>query len=260
LIAVFFTLPGWWPITYLDPNREAIKMTMTAPVTNGMRTPDAGLIDAAHAAGIPVISRLDAIDPTAAQAVPADLGVVGVRWHDGFLIVAWPSIPTPAEVARVQQRVGTPIVPAIAPGIHDALAALATKNAPNRPRIERILDAALAKRASDIHLAVGVPPMLRLGAELAPIPDFPPLTLEEMRAMCAYVAGNVLDDFDGDYDGGTNYGGSRFRVNIAQQRGTPTIVMRTIPLQVPRFETLGLPPIVQTLADIRPCLWPNRFG
>ena len=73
--------------------------------------------------------------------------MVGVRWHDGFLIVAWPTIPTPAEVARVQQRVGTPIVPAIAPGIHEALAELAKQTAPNRPRIERILDFALAKRS-----------------------------------------------------------------------------------------------------------------
>jgi twitching motility protein PilT len=250
LTAILFTHTCARPINCLHPKREAIKMTMTAPPTNAMRAPDAGLIDAAHAAGIPVISRLDMIDQTAAQAVPADLGVVGVRWHDGFLIVAWPTIPTPAEVARVQQRVGTPIVPAIAPGIHEALAALAKQTAPNRPRIERILDYALSKRSSDIHLAVGVPPMVRMGADLAVIPDFPPLNLEEMKAMCAYVAGNVLENFDGDYDGGTNYGGSRFRVNIAMQRGTPTIVMRTIPLNVPKFETLGLPPIVQTLSDI----------
>ena len=39
-------------------------------------------------------------------------------------------------------------------------------------------------------------------------------------------------------------------MNIALQRGTPTIVMRAIPLQVPKFETLGLPAIVQTFSDI----------
>jgi twitching motility protein PilT len=225
-------------------------MTMTAHTQAGPRTTDAALVDAAHAAGIPVITKLDSLDPTAVQAVPADLGVVGVRWHDGFLIVAWPGIPTPAEVARVQQRVGTPIVPAVAPGIHDALAAMAQANAVNRPRVEKILDVALSKKASDIHLAVGVPPMLRLGSELAPIPGFPPITLDEMRAMCEYVAGDVLTNFNGDYDGGCNYGGSRFRVNLSMQRGTPTIVMRAIPLQVPRFETLKLPPVIQTLADI----------
>ncbi len=223
-------------------------MTMTAP-QNGLRQADAALVDAAHAAGIPVISRIDLIEPSAAQAVPADLGVVGVRWHDGFLVVAWPTIPTPAEVARVQQRVGTPIVPAVAPGIHEAMAEIARKNNPNRPPIERVLDIALQKKVSDIHLAVGVPPMLRTGADLTPIPEFPPVTVEEMESMCRYVAGNVLDNFDGDYDGGTNYGGSRFRVNISMQRGTPTIVMRTIPLQVPRFETLGLPPVVQSFSE-----------
>jgi twitching motility protein PilT len=225
-------------------------MTIAAPTQHAIRTPDAALIDAAHAAGIPVITRLDALDPTAAQAVPADLGVVGVRWHDGFLIVAWPGIPTPAEVSRVQQRVGTPIVPAVAPGIHDALAELAKRNATPRPRIEKVLDVALAKRASDIHLAVGVPPMLRMGSDLATIPDFPPVSLDEMHDMCMYVAGPVLTNFNGDYDGGCNYGGSRFRVNVSMQRGTPTIVMRAIPLQVPKFETLGLPKTIQGLSDI----------
>ena len=225
-------------------------MTMAPATTNGFSARDAALVDAAHAAGIPVITRLDNLDLTAAQAVPADLGVVGVRWHDGFLIVAWPGIPTPAEVARVQQRVGTPIVPAIAPGIHEALAELSKRNNVSRPRVEKILDVALAKRASDIHLSVGVPPMLRMGSDLAPIPDFPPVTLDEMREMCEYVAGPVLTNFNGDYDGGCNYGGSRFRVNVSMQRGTPTIVMRAIPLQVPKFETLGLPKVIQGLADI----------
>jgi hypothetical protein len=131
------------------------------------------LIDAAHAAGIPVISRIDLIDPNAARVVPADLGVVGIRWHEGFLIVAWPSIPSPAEVTRVQARVGVPIVPAIAPGIHDALRLAASQISSDRPPIERVLDAALGKRASDIHLTVGVPPMIRAGHELIPLPMGP---------------------------------------------------------------------------------------
>jgi twitching motility protein PilT len=196
-----------------------------------------------------VITRLDLIDPTAARVVPVDLGVVGVRWHDGFLIVAWPNIPTPADVARVQQRVGTPIVPAVAPGILEALRQSAVVHHTASPPIERILDAALAKRASDVHLVAGVPPMLRIGHELTPIPEWGPLTLEDLQAMCEYVAGDVLKDFNGDYDGATAYGGSRFRVNISLQRTTPTIVMRTIPLQVPKFETLGLPGVVSSFAD-----------
>jgi twitching motility protein PilT len=211
--------------------------------------PDTSLIDAAHAAGIPVISRIDLIDPNAARVVPADLGVVGIRWHEGFLIVAWPTIPSPAEVTRVQARVGVPIVPAIAPGIHDALRQAASQISSDRPPIERVLDAALSKKASDIHLTVGVPPMIRVGHELTPLTDWGPLSREDLEAMVAYVAGDILKDFNGDYDGATAYGGSRFRVNVSLQRSSPAIVMRTIPLKVPPFESLKLPPTLATFSE-----------
>jgi twitching motility protein PilT len=211
--------------------------------------PDPALVDAAHAAGIPVISRLDLIDPAAIRIVPLELGVVGIRWHDGFLIVAWPAIPTPAEVARVQQRVGCPIVPSVAPGILEVLREVGADDDDRRLPIEKLLDLAVSKRASDIHLTVGVPPMLRIGHELAPVAEFGTISMDQMREMCEYVAGNVLDTYDGDYDGSTAYGGSRFRVNITQQRNSPTIVMRTIPLQVPPFESLGLPPVVKQFGE-----------
>ena len=209
-------------------------------------TADPALVDAAHAAGIPVITRLDLLDPGAARAVPADLGVVGVRWHEGFLVVAWPHLPTPADVARVQARIGTPIVPAVAPGIHGLLADQAAIDAvAARQPIERVLHTALAKRASDVHLVVGVPPMLRIGQELTPLPSWGPLTTDDVEEMCEFLAGDVLKrNFDGDYDGSTTYGSYRFRVNIARQRETPSITLRIIPLRVPPFESLGLPPAV----------------
>jgi twitching motility protein PilT len=211
--------------------------------------PDQAMVDAAHAAGIPVISRLDLLDPSAARVVPADLGVVGVRWHDGFLVVAWPHLPSPADVARVEAKIGTPIVAAVAPGIHEALRAASAASETPGPPIERILQQALAKRASDIHLAVGSPPMVRVGRDLVAIESWTALTATDLEAMCRYVAGDVLDDFCGDYDGAATYGSVRFRVNITRQRTTPSIVLRIIPLRVPAFETLGLPPVVATFSD-----------
>ena len=226
-------------------------MSLLSDPPTSTLTADAALVDAAHAAGIPVITRLDLLDPGAARAVPAELGVVGVRWHDGFLIVAWPHLPTPAEVARVQSRIGTPIVPAVAPGIHEALAAHAAASITHSaPPIERIFHLALAHRASDIHLAVGVPPTIRIGSELTPLEGWGPLTVDDLRLMVEYVAGDILDNgFEGDYDGAATYGSYRFRVNIARQRDTPSITMRVIPLRVPAFEQLGLPPTVANLAD-----------
>ena len=211
---------------------------------------DAALVDAAHASGIPVITRLDLLEPAAARAVPDGLGVVGVRWHEGYLVVAWPHLPTPAEVARVQGLIGTPIVPAVAPGILDALAARAADTRRDAPPIERVLQLALARRASDVHLAVGVPPMIRVGQDLQAIDGWGPLSREDLTDMCRYVAGDVVDrGFDGDFDGACTYGSYRFRVNIARQRETPSITLRVIPLRVPPFEQLGLPATVASFAD-----------
>ena len=213
-------------------------------------TADPALVDAAHATGIPVITRLDLLEPAAARAVPEGMGVVGVRWHEGYLVVAWPYLPTPAEVSRVQGLIGTPIVPAVAPGILEALAQRAQDTATDAPPIERILHFALAKRASDIHLAVGVPPMIRVGRELTAAEGWGPLNRDDLADMCRYVAGDVLErDFHGDYDGACTYGSYRFRVNIARQRETPSITLRVIPLRVPAFEQLGLPATVASMAD-----------
>jgi twitching motility protein PilT len=211
---------------------------------------DPALVDAAHATGIPVITRLDLLEPAAARAVPDGAGVVGVRWHEGYLVVAWPYLPTPAEVARVQAMIGTPIVPAVAPGIVEALAERAGDHAHDSPPIERVLHVALARRASDVHLAVGVPPMIRVGRELFPIEGWGPLNRADLEAMCEYVAGDVLQrDFTGDFDGACTYGSHRFRVNVARQRETPSITLRVIPLRVPPFEQLGLPPVIAGFAD-----------
>ena len=67
--------------------------------------------------------------------------------------------------------------------------------------------------------------------------------------MVAYVAGDILKDFSGDYDGATCYGGYALRVNVSLQRSSPAIVMRTIPLKVPPFESLLLPPMIATFAE-----------
>jgi twitching motility protein PilT len=225
-------------------------MSMLHDQPGQLLSADAALIDAAHATGIPVISRLDLLEPGAARAVPDGLGVVGVRWHEGYLVVAWPHLPTPAEVARVQGLIGTPIVPAVAPGILDALAQRARDTTTDATPIERILHVALSRRASDIHLAVGVPPMMRIGAELSPIEGWGPLNRDDLAEMCRYVAGDVLaDGFSGDHDGACTYGSYRFRVNIARQRETPSITLRVIPLRVPAFEQLGLPPALAAFAD-----------
>jgi twitching motility protein PilT len=110
----------------------------------------------------------------------------------------------------------------------------------------------MAQGCSDIHLAVGVPPMLRLRGELMPI-KFRNLSAAELESYVKEILTpgqqrtfNVGHDLDFSYVSGE---GGRFRVNIFNKDGGPGAVFRFIPAEVPTIESLGLPPIVRQLCD-----------
>src|SRR5690606_24601540 len=148
-----------------------------APSTGEGPTPRDLVLDAARAAGIPVIERHDIhLEPAAVRAVPVDAPGVGIAFHDGFVVVAFAEVPTPAQVDDVAHAVGAPIMVAVAP--RDVLDHLRDQAVHARtleiPLIEKILDTALRHQSSDIHLSVGSPPLARVGGHLAPLDEFPP--------------------------------------------------------------------------------------
>ena len=110
----------------------------------------------------------------------------------------------------------------------------------------------MTQGCSDIHLAVGVPPMLRLRGELLPI-KFRDLSAPELEA---YVNEILLPaqqevfrqghDQDFSYVSGE---GGRFRVNIFRKDTGPGAVFRYVPGEVPTLESLGLPPVFRRLCD-----------
>lgn len=121
--------------------------------------------------------------------------------------------------------------------------------------IEELLQKAVALRASDLHLTVAAPPMLRVSGELQPLEGYESLNVAALEA----VVGALLDDghrrrYDetGDVDFSFGLGGvGRFRVNAFRQRGSPAVCIRTIPDRVPPWETLGLPDILLELCQLR---------
>jgi twitching motility protein PilT len=119
--------------------------------------------------------------------------------------------------------------------------------------IKTILAWAIKNQASDVHINVGMPPVLRKDTELIDM-DEPPVTEEEARAMVlAMVGADKLKKFDEnrDLDFSTEIaGGDRFRVNAHFQRGTIAISFRVIPNQVHTIDDLHLPPIVKELTDL----------
>jgi twitching motility protein PilT len=119
-------------------------------------------------------------------------------------------------------------------------------------RIDAFLKLGMQQGCSDVHLAVGVPPMLRMHGDLLPI-KFRDLRVAELEGYVAEIltrsqsehfnAGNDLDFSYVSADGG------RFRVNVYRKDSGVGATFRAIPSEVPSLEKLALPPIVTKLCD-----------
>ncbi len=119
--------------------------------------------------------------------------------------------------------------------------------------IKDILALAIENRASDVHINVGMPPVLRRDTDLIDM-DAPPVTDQDARAMVlAMVGPEKMKKFEEhrDLDFSTEItGGHRFRVNAHFQRDTVAISFRVIPNQVHNIDDLHLPGIVKELTDL----------
>ena len=121
--------------------------------------------------------------------------------------------------------------------------------------LNAILRIAVELGASDIHLKVDQPPMLRTDGAIAPFPDCPALNEQNLLAALeavTRVTPERLRQFHetGDLDlAYTAEGLPRFRVNVFRQRGAISFALRVIPKEVPSFEKLSLPPGVARLAN-----------
>ena len=107
-----------------------------------------------------------------------------------------------------------------------------------------LLDLAVAEGASDLHLAVGLPPVMRIHGSLAPL-DADPLTPEDtdrlMRSFTPEQHVRSLEEHGGS-DFGFGFGElARFRVSIFRQKGHVGIVLRQIPTKMLTLEDIGLP-------------------
>jgi twitching motility protein PilT len=122
-------------------------------------------------------------------------------------------------------------------------------------KIDDLLRVATGHRASDLHLKVGAFPVMRIGGELHPIADAPRLKQEDTLDMAfAMMSNRQKQRFKEASEVDIGYGVSglgRFRANIFQQRGTVSIVLRVIPDQTKGAAELGLPPVIERIAEER---------
>ena len=121
--------------------------------------------------------------------------------------------------------------------------------------LHKILSVAVARGASDVHLKVGRPPIVRYDGRLEPLRGFADLRSEELETVVNEVGASSrsrLSMFERTGELDTAYqphGLPRFRVNAFRQRGEVSLAFRVIPRQVPDFKSLRLPPGVQKLAE-----------
>lgn len=120
-------------------------------------------------------------------------------------------------------------------------------------RLDAFLQLGCAQGCSDIHLAMGVPPMLRMHGDLLPV-KYRDLDVDELTGLlCEIVTESQWEAFQSGNDLDFAYapaGIGRFRVNLFRKTQGIGATFRVIPAQVPVLESLGLPPIVQRLTQV----------
>ncbi len=118
--------------------------------------------------------------------------------------------------------------------------------------IQELLKTMIEMDGSDLHIAAGSSPRIRVDGKLAPI-DGPVLTSVDTKSLCYTILTDVQkhkfeEENELDFSFGLK-GLSRFRGNLFVQRGTVAGVFRSIPFKIMSFGELGLPPVVEDLAN-----------
>ncbi len=118
--------------------------------------------------------------------------------------------------------------------------------------LQELLKLAVQRQASDLHLKVGVTPVLRIDHTLVHLQEYPRLSRADLDAIVALVTTEgQRQQFAERHELDLGYGVQglgRFRANLFQQRGTIGIAFRVIPLQIQTIDGLNLPPVIGKLA------------
>ncbi len=148
------------------------------------------------------------------------------------------------------------------PEIDENQPAVTTKAKPSRAKkterkpvenvhIEELLELVVENNASDLHLAVGLPPVLRIDGHLKQT-RYESLTAGvSQRMIYDILSDDQIQRFETNLELDCSYAMrqiARFRVNVFRERGNVASALRLIPAEVPTIQELGLPPVVEELA------------
>ncbi|MCK4506074.1 MAG: type IV pilus twitching motility protein PilT [Candidatus Aegiribacteria sp.] len=120
--------------------------------------------------------------------------------------------------------------------------------------IKTLLKEMMERRATDLHLTVGTPPVVRVDGELDRM-EYDPLTAQDTQNLVYSLLKDEQKkrfELEKELDFAFGIKGlSRFRANVFLQRGCVACAIRSIPHEILGFEELGLPPVVSVLAEKR---------
>jgi twitching motility protein PilT len=122
-----------------------------------------------------------------------------------------------------------------------------------QPKIEMLLEEVVKRDASDLHLQVGLPPMIRVDGSLSPVQNMPTLNEDMMEALVF----SILDEDqkqillrDKEFDFSFAFGDlGRFRVNAFHERGNVAAALRLIPSEIRTLDQLGMPAVLSKFTE-----------
>jgi len=115
------------------------------------------------------------------------------------------------------------------------------------PTMQKLLDLAIERKASDLHLTVGVPPTIRIDGQLIPVPGEPALGEQDVTKLIqSFMTPEQIERLKirKELDFSFGYKDTRFRTNSYFQKGNLAASLRLIPKLIKNAQELGLPPIL----------------
>jgi twitching motility protein PilT len=167
-----------------------------------------------------------------------------------------PDHPFSVRCPRCQATLDFPGRAVMMPGAGADVAALPSSTLREAPRgaMDALLCTLVDRKASDLHVAVGSPPIIRHDGEIRPLPDMAPLTGDETRQLLLSIApARNREEFERRHDTDFAYevpGVARFRCNLFLDRLGMGGVFRVIPHTILTAEDMGLAPEILELCRL----------
>jgi len=217
------------------------------------------------------------IHTDAPETLSADLArqyvAVPVDFEGQKLVVAFAEPPTDAALAAVGKATSFEVIPAVADRgeLMRAIAmiyraddveeselashlSVGEEPLEDELHINDLLDLVIQWGGSDLHLASGSPPVIRVHGDLRPVTELPIFNGSQIRQMVfSILTQKQRERFENELELDMSYalpGRGRFRVNVFIQRDSVGCVMRAIPYEIVDFERLGIAPAVQGWAHL----------